>query len=84
MKARSNAALPIEIGVSNGQKLLPNAASVQLIVFVAAIREILKREIYGWDKKKVKSSQNAMKRKGEAKRQTHKSRGAMNLRNSVC
>jgi hypothetical protein len=56
LKARSDAALPIELGVSNGQKLLPPEASVQLIVFFAGIREILKKEIYGWDKENVNSS----------------------------
>jgi hypothetical protein len=33
-------------------KLLPADASVQLIVFFVAIRETLKREIYGGDKER--------------------------------
>jgi hypothetical protein len=32
-------------------KVCSSARRVQLIVFVAAIREILKKEIYGWDKR---------------------------------
>jgi len=34
------------------EKLLPSTRTVQLIVFFAAIREILKKEIYGGDKQK--------------------------------
>jgi hypothetical protein len=39
-------------------KVCSSARCVQLIVFVAAIREILKKEIYGWDKQLSLLSEN--------------------------
>ena len=47
------------------QKLLLADSTVQLIVFVAAIREILRREIYREDKENFFAHANTMKIKGE-------------------
>ena len=41
-----------------GEKVLATESRVQLIVFVGAIREILKKEIYGEDKKKFGRDEN--------------------------
>ena len=50
-----------------GEKVLATGGRVQLIVFFGAIREILKREIYGGDKQNFRRDENksrvtAMKR----------------------
>jgi len=41
-----------------GEKVLATGVRVQLIVFFAAIREILKREIYGRDKQSFATYEN--------------------------
>ena len=63
-----------------GAKLLRLEGCVQLIVFFAAIREILKREIYGADKQWSCFNEN----KGPISRIGMRLRRILNPSNSVC
>jgi hypothetical protein len=58
--------LAIHTSINNVRKVLRAGVAVQLIVFFARIREILKKEIYGFDKECFAPNEN--KRQVEASR----------------
>jgi len=63
-----------------GAKVLRTEESVQLIVFLAAIREILKREIYEGNKQNF----CAVKTKGQSSSFHHPSQPNANRADSLC
>jgi hypothetical protein len=62
------------------EKILPAREGVQLIVFLCAIREILKKEIYAPDKEYF----CALKTKARLSACAAITEGILNLSNSVC
>jgi hypothetical protein len=55
--------------LAGGEKVLADRRRVQLIVFFSAIREILKKEIYGLDKQNLRRDENKSRVPGAGDKQ---------------